>query len=889
MKRRITLYLAGRAVDLADDGLVLLNIEQGDLTNPAVLRNSWTHDVELPATATNNRILGHSLRVDRNAGPGGGPGIALNASRRIDFAIYDDTGVVLHSGYAKLTAITPGGYKCTLYGGLGSFLYGLAYDENGSKRSLASLDYGATLDFTINAATVAEAWARLDGDTSKPAKWDVINFAPCYNGLPEDFTPDRAVFTPATCGLPTQQTDEGGTTYDAANTSGYAVFNLSEKLDEWAVKDLRSYLQRPVLSVRKLLAAIADPSNNGGWSVDLSDLADITELDSWLTRPLLPSLGTYRQSTGGISIAPHGSGTYTTSTQVGGFDINLGSTPAGTTITARLSVRPAFAVAAAASAGRGRLTPLGYTGYGTYMQVLFLQAIGYTSGNVKVAASPVLATYPMTGSIAIAELVSKCGFTPDALNTDYEAPVEEEFYNRITGTNNYQRAKALTLAIEGTDIARIEIVQKAYLVSWTGGSSGGSSPYAAFYSDDWESQYTPTGATYLDAGGTATAQTAATLRSGALVTQAMLLSTDKTPADYLLALVKMFGLYVVCDAPAKAVTILRRESFFNNTTPIDLTERVHTDSVEVQPCSFDAKWYAWKQESVGGRFEKEYKRTEGVQYGIKRVDTGYDFDSAEKDVLAGSALRSAAAVMDRGKYWFKMEVGGDLVPVVLLGDGNSYTLRSADGKTLDTPVPIPASATITSYNAVHDGCDYADRAEFRDAENKAVDGADVLLLHQYRTTVVGFNLTDDLPIMDTLVGGPCWLLGTNDDGLSIPNFSRYTIWHPLGGTPYVGDSLDFGVPRELDIPDTSYGNRNTLYAKYWADYITDRLSAHGKVLRCKCDLSGLQVGPGLLRRFYWYGGSVWVLNAIRNYSLTTFDPAECEFVQVRDIRAYAGY
>ena len=52
------------------------------------------------------------------------------------------------------------------------------------------------------------------------------------------------------------------------------------------------------------------------------------------------------------------------------------------------------------------------------------------------------------------------------------------------------------------------------------------------------------------------------------------------------------------------------------------------------------------------------------------------------------------------------------------------------------------------------------------------------------------------------------------------------------------------------------------------------------------DLRGLQVGPELLRRFFWWDGALWVLNKIDNYSLTTWDLAQCEFIQVRDTDNY---
>jgi hypothetical protein len=95
-------------------------------------------------------------------------------------------------------------------------------------------------------------------------------------------------------------------------------------------------------------------------------------------------------------------------------------------------------------------------------------------------------------------------------------------------------------------------------------------------------------------------------------------------------------------------------------------------------------------------------------------------------------------------------------------------------------------------------------------------------------------------------------------------------------------SLDFGLPAELDIPYIDYEANVTIYAKRWGNYLRDRLSAATKVMRCKADLRGLQVGQPLLGRFWWYDGALWVLNKITNHSLTTWDLTECEFVQVQD-------
>ena len=54
------------------------------------------------------------------------------------------------------------------------------------------------------------------------------------------------------------------------------------------------------------------------------------------------------------------------------------------------------------------------------------------------------------------------------------------------------------------------------------------------------------------------------------------------------------------------------------------------------------------------------------------------------------------------------------------------------------------------------------------------------------------------------------------------------------------------------------------------------------------NLAGLKVGHDLFRRFYYFDGAVWALNKITNYSATTWDLTECEFVKVQDAANYTS-
>ena len=177
----------------------------------------------------------------------------------------------------------------------------------------------------------------------------------------------------------------------------------------------------------------------------------------------------------------------------------------------------------------------------------------------------------------------------------------------------------------------------------------------------------------------------------------------------------------------------------------------------------------------------------------------------------------------------------------------------------------------------------ARKLELRTADNKPIDGADILVFHEGFDHYPHFDVTDDLPIMDTVNDGvPCWLIVPDAESVYAPTFSRYTF----GNIHEVVNSLDFGVPRQFDIPDISHAAGCTVYDRGWKNYISDRYDVNTKVMTCRVDFSGMQVGHDLLRKFYWYDNSLWVLNAIRNYSLTTYDPVECEFVQVQDKSNY---
>ena len=881
MRHQIRLYIGDKEADLSDNSFVLLNIRQDDLSNPTIVRNSFSQSITLPGTPNNNAIFGDYFQLDRVVDPLAGlTGAGFDPTRKTPFTLYDGTDGIPVSGYIKLDSVTwrrniPA-YKVTLYGGLGSFLYALSYSEDGNKRTLADLDYLGTgnpeseLDFTINASTVGTAWGTVQ-DGMIDDIWKVLNFAPCYDGLPDNFSADKFIGVPSAFGLPDTQ---GSYTLN----NSVALFNLAEPADGWKMREFRSYLQRPVISVRSIMEAISKPGNNGGYLVDYSDVSGCDFMDAWITLPLLPSL-TPPKTGGGLALDTINAGT-------GQIDI-IGTVPAGANVTVGISAYLNIEMMDPAAQSETYLVSsveqMGlYNMEGKFLAI-FAQLVAYDNANNVMGASNIRSWFDY--NIPARDMATACGYTP-TIDTAYEN-AESKLAWMHAGAGVFTGPEAsFTLTAQYVDHYVLEVESYIVETERIGGVDVITS-VSSYSPTLWKDFSTPFTGFWDFASGSVpdsiSVEGNSSIRSNAKITKAMLLSTSSTPADYLLSICKTFGFYMLCDEAEKTVTILGRNSLYRNEVK-DLTRRVDVkQGYTINPITFNAKWYDFDPEVVEGAFAKEYADLYGIPYGIQRVNTGFPYNADANNLLEGTVLRSAVSRMRRSKWFNYIISNTKYIPSAFIDKGNTYTLWDSAGETAEFEISgPPLTASVTYDNATYNGYDGADRPEFADAANKAVDGRDVLLWWDGDQTIPYGDLTDDTADMDTLNGGPCWLVsGRVYAGVTIPHFTRYKI---VGGV--VSGSLDFGRPKELGLPGVTYPDNVTVYRKCWAAYLADKYNRDTKVLKCRVNLGGMQVGRDLLRRFYHFGGAEWVLNAIENHSMTTFDPTECEFVQVQDKGAY---
>ena len=864
MRNKFTLYIEGLQADLDDNSFLLLNYTAEDLSNPTIVKNSFSRQITLKGTPRNDEIFGHIYRNDRDTiygSPYTGP--YFDPTRKTSFVIYNEVNEILESGYLKLDEVSitrkRREYKVTLYGGLGSFLYGLSYDGSGNKLTLADLDFGETLDFVIDRDTVAAAWQSLS-DNDQSGKWTIINFMPAYNGKPaKPFDSNKAVVHNATVGLPIKDGDYSVT------QGGFSLVSLDSDVTEQDAKDYRSYLQRPVLRLKNLIQAICNPANNGGWTVNLDpEFYDQNEPhwpfwnDTWLTLPMLNDLNIDVQTTSGED--NFNGGTFTI--------------PGGGNLSKLYIVTSDWAMVGSGGAEDYVLHveddwAAGMPGDespGFYMNYLEFEVIAKDANDV------VLKQFKWRVSTRQA---------PEGYDQ------MDEIFDYISGgytfIKNGQTWKPV-FTIEDYGVAKVTVNMSIKGIAW-GHLRGGVDPNLMWptYSYDFNDGI------YFDCYGELTGsyikyiiQDSSTVRSGASITQTALLSGDNTPADYLLSFCKMFGLQMACRKDTKTVDIWLRSNFYDGITR-DFSKKVDRGKpMTKRPFSFDARWYAWRN-GYKGDYAEYYANKFGRTYGEFRVNTGYDFDANERAMTDGILFTGGCEVLETSKFFCDLSNNGVPVPAVFLAGGKFTLYKGGDSQSFDLPTAFGYAKTWLSPSLpMHD--DFS-KLQFHGKDNAHMDQRDTLVFFAGMVTPASGHVTlsDDTREMMSLNGNnPCWLPGYCDYDANwllseMPMFTRYK----RSGSNVV-DSLDWGDPLEAQIPGINFVAGSAVFDRYWKTYISDRYDDDSAVITCYVDLRGLRVDENLLRGFYWFDGALWAMNRIIDHSLTTAGPTKCEFVKVQD-------
>lgn len=804
----------------------------------------------------------------------------FNPMKRVPFLLYVDE-MVVERGYCQLVAINrkSRGYtfSLSLFGGLGEFFYNLQTDSEGETKSLADLDFGQDLGFTINAAKVQEVW-----DDLIAGNLPTIGFVPMHNGAPASVDGKKALIKGG--GLPTSIVD-GSDTY--SQKLGYILASLERKYTEWEIGDLRSYLQRPALRFKDFLAAVCNPANNGGWTVNL-DSGFFNEDNPYYEKTylLLPQLNVEEStdeicddgSVEAVSDYP------TTATKVktlqpvsscltlDGTYIDL----SGSASNAYVKVSLPIQLAVTGLTNQGDLYLTNRVSHHTENKTICMMAAAYDEDGSLLAVSNryVFTSKSHRNETGDVKKPAAPVATTDAQIDGYFTYQGGEYVFR-TDDN---AANIFALVIDkiprpSSNAHKIQI--RFYIQMTTDGIPTLNTKRKGENSSNVNVSNTQFSCRLLSGSNNNVSLVEPTqYASDSRVSQeALLNSLEQSPLEILLSYTKTFGLMWIQDNLQNSVSLYKRENYYTGEVS-DIHNRIdYGKGWKATPVSAESNNYTLENEYPETTLSKAYESDYGRTYGGVRLKVGYDFGKEKIETMEKVELKGyVEGALSGSGYWKYRNADGNLPSPI--ADGMKVTYYKESGgetQTKDVEYNLFNVTAITKTNSPALGVACLNE----DGEEKAVEVAPALVMLQGGAMGGTFYLSDDVAAMATLNNGPCWIWDESRSAARIPRFARVATFD---GETY---SLDFGTPRmTYYIPEVSLAPEQAVYARYWERYLTDLLDRNTKKVECYVVFPPHLDMRQEMRKFYLFDRTLWVLNKVTDYDATKEASVKCEFIRV---------
>ena len=906
------LYIKGQECDLNETFAVQLSYTAEDTESPSAVITEYSKTVTLPRTGKNDLIfnfIGDLDRVQDNET------YYFNPLERIPMLLTYKGSTVLE-GYAKLENISNDSYSVTLYSGVADFFYSFSTDTDGDTFTIDRLRFETDLDFDITKETVNTAWQRLKNPNKTGTnKWDTINFAPMYNGLPEDIDAGKALINISGSSVFTASTmTSDGNTYETYQDNMLALSSFSGEHTEWEIGDLRSYCQRPVLNVKKFFEAVQTTAYEKGFILNL-DEGFFNGLNpyyskTWLTMPMLTQLETDGQTWTGrcsstytedVKPKTEASANVIFTGQLNGTEVSLPD------VNGKSNLNIKFSLSADVNYSGSELytgflmhnynsTQTGQTFNDSYNQnnnsgIVIQFIVKDVDNDSIIAASP---TYTLSSLIdgQVKKYPSYVGygsnqegiagtfknnsgrweFTGIGGNTEFDAVVED-----VPRVNNM--SVSMVVYSYATKLYRdneywLDNLRKGEEIKTLRG-----------HVNDGDLIFTSFGKT----------------GSNAHITARMMFSNMGSVADYMIGFSKMFGLKWLQEG--KTINLMTRNRYYTKTIN-DYSDDSDRSNIKTEPLTHNKRYYDLKNDADETYFTEKYKRDWGAEYGRQRVDTGYKFDSDVEEffkdlVYKGGVygkMKSNYYRHIKGKNWNGMS-NREWIPSPIL-DKITYSLVK-NGNDPDDTKDIEVGMDVIKYINYSPTARYDcnDRMCFADSSDGAVDGDSVLLFYNgYKEQKdangfpIDYMLTDDLEAMFALNGdNATWLITSTEFDTAgkriaykydaLPDFGRYYT----DGTNSIVLSLDMGEPKELYC-DLASNPNSTIYSRFWKRYLIDQMNVDARKINVPL-LYRAGMDAQTLRDFIKIDNQVYMLNSA-DYNVGTTGLTDSELIKINDVYNY---
>lgn len=375
---------------------------------------------------------------------------------------------------------------------------------------------------------------------------------------------------------------------------------------------------------------------------------------------------------------------------------------------------------------------------------------------------------------------------------------------------------------------------------------------------------------------------------------------DVTPFTFLTSFTKMLNLKYLPDIGTKTIHIMPFNKFYQNEI-IDLSKDIDRgDTITITPNVAEHLYYKWQLSENENYVTDIIKDTYGINVGEYIKNTGYQFSRDTSEVMDDLIFKNTALYLQNSIFYSKIPLVSDPdnypynFPAILLSPTYTQTFYST---TNGDSVEVDKIGKGGNYNSpLYRKTDDVPKLCCFDSDNNEVDDLDLVLvyfdgIHDCSTneyilseniqTIIKMNDYNNLHIYSNSTD---YLSDFTNDSGKIKFINQLPLFHKALNYKYL---LDFNQPQYSFVSDANkYKETDNIYGRYWGNYIDDLYNVDNKKVELKCFLKNKPYDA--LRKFYWFDNSLWMLNEIDDYDVSSPEPVDCTFIKVNDIQSYIG-
>lgn len=894
----IQLFLEGQEVELTNNISFPLNRSYENLYNPTDILVEYSKSVEIPITSKNNKILGHAYRLDKAvySSDNANIGLYLNPLKRIPFQLFYNNSLLL-DGYAKFVSanksVEKSVYTLNLVGKLGDIFHELKsvitseskLGDLDSKYLITKADYlDTTEDQYFNAN-----FANRSFTTDNPKFWDhtttnnlyyhtdVFGLAPAHRGLYPNFESNKIQTNGTTMmELSEYLTNKWKTVNPDYNIVGAADI-VGDGFKDYQMREFRSYQLKPYMYFSHLMKIFVNKCklltdysieldrdwfnfNNPYWSrlcymFDYLDnvnstvqsgvlthfangnntniLSDYTETESSCSILYNPvSLNGDRRGDNGIIIAP--------------FDVKFGC---------NVTVNNAI--------------PNGVIGIND------LNILPDTFYKVSISV------YRKTAFANVNTLVSTYNFWT-AENSDIDTGTDEyskdnfiELSEKTISSNVDNRlSKTVKYTLNIPQIPVSGIFEYGALIKVdvsienrveSGLFSCESTLVAGGILFPSTAKIGPKNTIYFGEGQVLEASfsidvnnlyTIENWKTQTPISLETIWQKDTPLFDIILEYTKMFALHWDIDYINKKINLRTRKNMFKDYTIEDWNDKIDkSKDFIIEPISFSDRYAVFNYKDVEGYIFSNYRNKYGVNIGEKRINTGYEFNTTEKD---------------------------------LFKDINPTSVSSKSYISIDQFINWDAKSILNPQIEEFVLLDYetVDEKNSISLNNWCFRGANI------NPENLNIYITDDTPLMLTNKTS-CYidkeyLLSTGvyyKPNNGIPQFTNACDFY---GTYLLDDKNVMGMVFNRPSEDYTYNSivtkigDNDIYNQFWKDYIYERYNSNNKKVTAYVILTLQDFNSFTFNKFVTIDNQLFMINKIIDFNIEKGGSTKVELVQLQD-------